>query len=128
MEHLQTEVSREAACRYLSRFTFKFPDRDEPHAATLHASRCWLLDTPHGRILYALEVYEGALWITAAAGATSAPAVDWLARAVHRRAAELGLSSVCFYTARRGLVRVAKRYGYRVTRQLPQGWELRKFK
>ena len=127
MEHLQKEVSREQACRFLSRFSFAFPDRADSHELTLGASRCWMLDTPHGRILYAVEMYEGALWVTAAAGLTRAPAVDWLARALQRRAAEQGASAICFYTARRGLVRVARRYGYRVTKTLPKGWELRKF-
>lgn len=126
MENLQQEVSREWACRILSRFAFKFPDGADPHEVTLAASRCWLLDTPHGRILYAVEMYQGALWVTAAAGITRAPAVDWLARALQRRAAEQGANAICFYTARRGLVRVARRYGYRVTGTLPNGWELRK--
>ena len=126
MEHLQKEVSRAEACRHLAQFCFDYPDGADPHEVTVAASRCWMLDTPHGRILYCVEMFEGCLWVTAAAGVTSAPAVGYLARALNRQAAGQDAKEICFYTARRGLVRVARRYGYTVTRAMPNGWELKK--
>lgn len=126
MENLQQEISRADACEHLARFNFEYPDGADPHAVTVAHSRCWLLDTPHGRILYCVEMYEGCAWVTAAAGVTSAPAVGFLAGALLQRAAESGARSICFFTARRGLVRVAQRYGYKVAGRLPSGWELRK--
>lgn len=122
----QTEVSRADACRHLAQFNFNYPDGADPHEETVGRSRCWMLDTPRGRVLFCLEMFKGCLWVTAAAGITSAPAVDYLAPVLRRHAAEMGARSIHFYTARRGLVRVAQRHGYTVAQQLPNGWELKR--
>lgn len=128
MEHCQeSQVGEAEACRHLHPFTLiAATEQPSSYADGLSGSTCWRLDTPEGPILYAVRMDGLVLWVTVAAGRTSAPAVGHLARALERRGRALGAVEIGFQTARRGLVRVARRYGYRILKRHPQGWELQK--
>jgi len=123
----ETEIGEAEACRHLDTFTLiAATEQPGSTAEGIAGASCWLLHTPEGPIVYAVRMDGLVLWVVAAAGRISAPAVDHLAQALQRRAQQLGAVEIGFQTARRGLVRVARRFGYRVLLQHPKGWELQK--
>lgn len=128
MEHCpETQVGEAEACRHLDTFTLiAATEQPSSTAEGIAGASCWLLHTPQGPILYAVRMDGLVLWVVVAAGRTSASAFSHLAQAVQRRALQLGAVEIGFQTARRGLVRVARRHGYTILAQHPNGWELQK--
>lgn len=107
------EISRAEACEFLARFDFIDP-QGRPASVRAVVARGWpfLIEHSGGRLVYVLEQLGRDAWITAAGGNTRQAARDVL-RLVELQAAMAGLLRVRFQTVRPGLMRLAKRAGYR---------------
>ncbi len=83
------------------------------------AGQCFAATAEHAQAVYVVRVVNGIAWVDACKG--SGP-IDWsalLLNVIEKQAQ--GCASVAFQTKRPGLVRKAKRQGYRVA-----GWILKK--
>lgn len=80
---------------------------------------CFAATVGDAQCVYVLNVHNGQAWINAAKGQGAADLTGLVLPAVELQASQL--KSVAFQTARPGLVRKAKRLGYRVT-----GWIMKK--
>ena len=114
-------IDPDTACAYLSRFRLIDPT-GEPVATTLDAiaRRCvfYLLPTVPAPSVVAVRDLESWLWCDCAAG-SDLPAILASLEQVARYARR---TCVAWQTARPGLVRIARRHGYRVLQPVGSGW------
>lgn len=120
-----TPVAREQAARAFAACAGLDPERTATPESAAASGECFRLDTETGQLFFALEFGGGVGWIHAAAGTGCGMTAAGLA-AIERKAAAEGCRVVGFQTVRRGLVRRAKKHGYRITRQVGAGFVLEK--
>jgi hypothetical protein len=119
-----TPIPREQAARA---FVACGPDPEgiaTPESAAA-SGECFRLDTDTGSLMFALSFEDRVGWIHAAAGTGCGMTAAGL-EAIERKARAEGCRLVGFQTLRRGLVRRARKHGYRITRQVGAGFILEK--
>ncbi len=89
------------------------------------AGECFELQTDTGRLVVSVSFTNGVGWVNGAAGTGDGMTAAGL-QAIERQAISRGCSQVGFQTVRRGLVRRAKKHGYRITSQVGAGFVLLK--
>lgn len=114
------KISQAEACSHLKKFRPVDPIGEATPETLCSAGHPFALDLPTGRLVYVLQWLRHKFWVLAAAGATSNATAQAL-QAIEQQAEANGATAVCFQTARPGLVKLARRSGYRV-----KGWILEK--
>ncbi|MBN9407627.1 MAG: hypothetical protein J0H69_00630 [Burkholderiales bacterium] len=120
-------ITRREARAQLGAQSFSLVDAQGAMAsldACLLSAKCFRLESAAGDIVFALEFSQGEAWVTVAAGPTACPMSPALDAALVALARMHSCTSLGFQTARRGLVRVAGRLGWRITCPLPNGWQM----
>ncbi len=120
-----TPVAREQAARAFAACAGLDPERIATPESAAASGECFKLDTDTGGLFVALSFADRIGWIHAAAGTGCGMTAAGLA-AIERKALAEGCQVVGFQTVRRGLVRRAKKHGYRITRQVGAGFVLEK--
>ena len=120
-----TPVAREQAARAFAACAGLDPEQNATPESAAASGECFRLDMDTGQVFFALEFAGPVGWIHAAAGNGGGMTAAALA-AIERKALAEGCQVVGFQTVRRGLVRRAKKHGYRITRQVGAGFVLEK--
>ena len=120
-----TPIPREQAARAFAACAGLDPQGSATPESAAASGECFRLETDTGALFFALQCADRTAWIHAAAGTgTGMTAAGFRAIELHARYA--GCAVVSFQTVRRGLVRKAKKHGYRIARQVGGGFVLEK--
>ncbi|CDN87490.1 hypothetical protein [Hydrogenophaga intermedia] len=118
-----TPTTRDQAAQAFALCAGLDPEGVETPEGAAAAGECFELCTACGRLFLSVSFVDGVGWIHAAAGQGQGMTAEGL-HAVECQALARGCRLVGFQTVRRGLVRRAKKHGYRITRTVGAGFVL----